>query len=285
VKRYTRECVTQVLEEYPDLTGLGFTHGEGMGGMTPQQRQDWFGETILEGMRRAGRKTKLIHRVPLSANLGTGGSTSVETERITRTAMEAIEFPEGPIWAEIKFNWSHAFSSTRLIKVHGGKLSNTYFEPMPKNYKIAWMARNEDFFCLRWGVPAFVREHITANTGSYVGGYFVGSECYIPARDYFSAPRRGGALEVRLRAAVAVLQAVGPAALQPGHARPGVPRRVHAPLREGRRGVAGGPRPGRNHAVAAGLGLRLLLGFYALQRRVHGPAQGPHGLHFGGPPD
>jgi hypothetical protein len=28
--------------------------------------------------------------------------------------MEAIDFPEGPIWAEIKFNWSHAFSSTRL---------------------------------------------------------------------------------------------------------------------------------------------------------------------------
>jgi hypothetical protein len=153
VKRYTRECVTQVLEEYPDLTGLGFTHGEGMGGMTPQQRQDWFGETILEGMRRANRKVKLIHRVPLSANLGTGGSTSVETEKITRGAMEAIDFPEGPIWAEIKFNWSHAFSSTRLIKVHGGK-----------------------------------REHITANTGSYVGGYFVGSECYIPAKDYFTAP-------------------------------------------------------------------------------------------------
>jgi hypothetical protein len=188
VKRYTRECVTQVLEEYPDLTGLGFTHGEGMGGMTPQERQDWFGETILEGMRLAKRKTKLIHRVPLSANLGTGGSTSVETERITRRAMEAIEFPEGPIWAEIKFNWSHAFSSTRLVKVHGGKLSNTYFEPAPKNYKIAWMARNEDFFCLRWGVPAFVREHITTNAQPYVGGYFVGSECYIPAKDYFSAP-------------------------------------------------------------------------------------------------
>ncbi len=188
VKRYTRECVTQVLEEYPDLTGLGFTHGEGMGGMTPQQRQDWFGETILEGMRRANRKVKLIHRVPLSANLGTGGSTSVETEKITRGAMEAIDFPEGPIWAEIKFNWSHAFSSTRLVKVHGGKLSNTYFEPAPKNYKIAWMARNEDFFCLRWGVPGFVREHITANTQPYVGGYFVGSECYIPAKDYFTAP-------------------------------------------------------------------------------------------------
>lgn len=42
-------------------------------------------------------------------------------------------------------------------------------------------------FCLRWGVPDFVRAHITANSPSYVGGYFVGSECYIPAKDYFTS--------------------------------------------------------------------------------------------------
>ncbi|GAA4420641.1 hypothetical protein GCM10023187_56040 [Nibrella viscosa] len=188
IRRYTRESVTQVLNEYPDLTGIGFTHGEGMWGMTPQQRQDWFTETILEGMRLANRKAKLIHRVPLSANLALGGSTSVDTEQLTRKAMEKLDFLDGPIWTEIKFNWSHAFSSPRLIKVHGGKLNDTYFKPEPKNYKIAWMARNEDFFCLRWGVPNFIREHIATNTQSYVGGYFVGSECYIPAVDYFTKP-------------------------------------------------------------------------------------------------
>ncbi|QDK79930.1 hypothetical protein EXU85_15455 [Spirosoma sp. KCTC 42546] len=186
IKRYTRECVTQVLNEYPDLSGFGFTHGEAMWGMTPQQRQDWFGETILEGMRRANRKAKLIHRIPLSANVALGGSTSVETEQLTRKAMEQLDFVEGPIWAEIKFNWSHAFSSPTLIKVHGGKLNDTYFKPQPTNYKIAWMMRNEDFFCLRWGVPDFIRQHIATNTQPYVGGYFVGSECYIPAKDYFT---------------------------------------------------------------------------------------------------
>ena len=186
VKRYTRESVTQVLEEYPDLSGIGFTHGEGMGGMTPQQRQDWFKETIIEGMRLANRKSKLIHRVPLSANLGTGGSTSVDTEQLTREAMEKLDFYEEPIWVEIKFNWSHAHSTPELVKVHGGKLSDTYFQPEPKNYKIAWMARNEDFFCLRWGEPDFIRKHIATNTESYIGGYFVGSECYIPAKDYFT---------------------------------------------------------------------------------------------------
>ena len=186
VKRYTRESVTQVLEEYPDLSGIGFTHGEAMWEMTPQQRQDWFKETIIEGMRLADRKSKLIHRVPLSANLALGGSTSIDTEQITREAMEELDFLDGPIWAEIKFNWSHAYSTPKLVKVHGGKLNDTYFKPEPKNYKIAWMARNEDFFCLRWGVPDFIRKHIATNTQSYVGGYFVGSETYIPAKDYFT---------------------------------------------------------------------------------------------------
>jgi hypothetical protein len=187
VKRYIRESVTQVLEEYPDLAGFGISHGEGMGGMTPKQRQDWMEETMIEGMRLANRKTKFIHRVPFSANLGSGGSTSIDTEKLTREAMEKIDFFDGPIWVEMKFNWSHAHSTPNLVKVHGGKLGTTYFDPEPSNYKITWMARNEDFFTLRWGVPDFIRTHIAKNNHSYVGGYFVGSEGYIPVKDYFTA--------------------------------------------------------------------------------------------------
>jgi hypothetical protein len=189
IKRYTRECVTQMLDEYPDLTGIGLTLGEGMAGMTPQQREDWIKETIIEGMRLAKRKSKLVHRIPFSSTTGSLGITSIETEKLTRKAIEDeanMGFTEGPIWADLKFNWSHAHSTTRLIKVHGGKLYDTYFNPLPTKYKVTWTARNEDFFCLRWGVPSFVREHILANSKPYVGGYFIGSETYIPAKDYFT---------------------------------------------------------------------------------------------------
>jgi len=191
VKRYTRESVTQLLQEYPELSGMGLTHGEYMGGMTPKQREDWMNETIIDGMLKAKRKVKLVHRIPLSANTGSGGSTSIETERLTRKVIEAegdLEFIEGPIWADLKFNWSHAHSTTKLVKVHGGKMYDALFNPLPINYKITWTARNEDFFCLRWGVPQFVRDHIIENTPPYVGGYFVGSETYIPAKDYFTKP-------------------------------------------------------------------------------------------------
>lgn len=186
VKRYIRESVTQVLKEYPDLSGFAISHGEGMGGMTPRERQDWMNETMIEGMRLADRPVKFIHRVPFSAGTGSEGSTSMDTEQITRKAMEKLDYFDGPIWVEMKFNWSHAHSTPELVKVHGGKLGDTYFVPEPENYKITWMARNEDFFALRWGVPDFIREHIETNTASYVGGYFIGSETYIPAKDYFT---------------------------------------------------------------------------------------------------
>lgn len=187
VKRYTRECVTQVIDEYEDLAGLGITHGERMGGMTPEERQQWFLDTFIAGMKAAKRPVKFIHRAPLSAGKGSGGSTGAAVEQMTRASMENMDLPQ-PIWVEMKFNWSHALSSPKLVHVHGGPLSDAYWNPPPRNYRITWMARNEDVFCLRWGEPDFIRRHIELNGASHVGGYFVGSECYIPAKDYFTKP-------------------------------------------------------------------------------------------------
>ncbi len=195
VKNYTRECITQMLQEYPELDGMGITHGEMMGGMTPEEREHWLHSTIIEGMRLAGRKTKLVHRIPLSADKNSGGSTSREAELITRHIIETeadLDFIEQPIWADMKYNWSHAHSTPKLIKVHGGKLYDGYFNPIPEKYKVTWTARNEDFLCLRWGVPDFVRAHIAENQQAYTGGYFIGSETYIPAKDYFTKNTEGG---------------------------------------------------------------------------------------------
>ena len=189
VKKYLRESVKQVLEEYPNLDGVGISHGEGMAGMTPLERQQWMDEVLIAGMLDADRPVKLIHRVPFSSGSSSDPGVSKNVEEVTRAAMEQLDDRfDGPIWVEMKFNWSHAHSTPKLEKVHGGKLGDTYFEPLPTNYKIVWQARNEDFFALRWGVPDFIRKHIELNgQAEYVGGYFTGSETYIPALDYFTA--------------------------------------------------------------------------------------------------
>jgi len=185
VKQYTKECVTQVINEYPNLTGLGITLGEGMGGMTPLEREQWILDTFMEGIRAADREIEFIHRLPLSAGTGSGGSTDPVVETMTRASLDTLSGVKKPILTELKFNWSHAYSSPKLVKVHGGDITDAYWKPMPENYRIAWMMRNEDFFTLRWGQPDFIREHIRRNGHEYVQGYYVGSECYIPAVNYF----------------------------------------------------------------------------------------------------
>ena len=194
-RRYLRESVTQMLEEYPNLDGIGVSHGEGMAGMTPLERQQFVDEVYVAGALAAKRAqpVKLIHRVPFSSGLDSGPGVSADVEKITRAAMEKLgnRF-DGPIWVEMKFNWSHGHSTPKLVKVHGGRLGDTYFNPLPTNYRIVWQVRNEDFFALRWGVPNFIRQHVAANAVQpYVGGYFIGSETYIPALDYFTARSRG----------------------------------------------------------------------------------------------
>ncbi len=145
IKRYVRESVAQVLEEYPNLTGLGLSHSEGMGGWMPEQRDAWLKETYLAAIKSVDRPVKMIHKVPSSAGKSMDGSTSVDTEKLVRNTLESIDYVDGPIWLAGKYNWSHGHSTPTFVRVHGGELHDTYFKPEPENYKFTWVVRNEDF--------------------------------------------------------------------------------------------------------------------------------------------
>jgi hypothetical protein len=187
VEQYTRETITQVIDEYPDLDGLGITLGERMGGMTPQERREWLDRTILAGIKAANRKIKFVYRAPLSADTGSGGSTSEENDIQSRRHIEQQDMLAAT-YVEFKFNWSHGHSSPRLFMVHGGKLTDKYYNPLPTKYKYVWTVRNEDFYRLRWGNSDFIREFIRNNGQEYVAGCFLGSEVFTPAMDYTSLP-------------------------------------------------------------------------------------------------
>ncbi len=143
--------------------------------MSPADREDWIKDTFVEGMKAAGRKVKFIHRAVLAG----------DPEEMRRV-IDYADLAE-PAIVEVKFNWSHGHSTPLLSLTHSddqGSIMKAFWEPAPENYFIAWMIRNEDFFVLRWGDHEFIREHIQTNHHSYVDGYFVGSEGYIPAADY-----------------------------------------------------------------------------------------------------
>jgi hypothetical protein len=185
VEDYTRKTITAVINEYPELDGLGITFGERMGEQGPDERRAWIDRTILAGMKDANRKIKFIYRAPLSANLVSGGSTSEENDIESRKQMENLDV-NGIVHLELKYNWSHGHSTPRFYMVHGGKLSDKYFVPEPVKYKVVWTVRNEDFYFLRWGNADFIREFISNNSHSYVEGCFLGSEVFIPALDHTS---------------------------------------------------------------------------------------------------
>ena len=180
VKKYTKESVTQLINEYEDLTGLGVTLADWMGNwgndkMTSLERENWIQETFVDGINEANRKVKFIHRAVLAGD-----------PNEMRKVIDKANLPDKTI-VEIKFNWSHGHSTPKLSLTHAndnGTILNDFWNPKPDNYFIAWMIRNEDFFVLRWGDPEFIREHIKTNNHEYVDGYFIGSEGYIPAKDY-----------------------------------------------------------------------------------------------------
>ena len=179
VRRYTRESITQVINEYEDLTGVGVTLADWMVGMTPAEREEWTEDTFIDGMKAADRPVKFIHRSVLS-----GSAEDM------RTLLDRANLPF-PTHVEVKFNWSHGLSSPKLALTHAsttGEINTRFWDPKPLNYNIEWMIRNEDAFILRWGEPDFVREHIGTNMADFVDGYFIGSENYIPAVDYSHRP-------------------------------------------------------------------------------------------------
>ncbi|MDH3650342.1 MAG: hypothetical protein OEQ53_11700 [Saprospiraceae bacterium] len=176
-KDYIRTSVLQVIEEYPDLAGVGVTLADWMTGMTPGDREDWIEDTFVAAIKGASREVRFLHRAVLSGS-------SDEMRRI----LDKAAF-HNPTLVEVKFNWSHGHSTPKLLITHAseqGEVNEGFWDPAPANYKIQWMIRNEDFFILRWGDPDFIRDHINMNTRNFVNGYHIGSEGYIPGWDYIT---------------------------------------------------------------------------------------------------
>lgn len=179
---YTRESVLAVINEYEELGGIGVTLADWMNNMTAAQREDWIADTFVKAINEAKRKTKFMHRAVLSGS-------PIEMRRV----IDEAKLPD-PVLVEVKFNWSHGHSTPHLALTHDnttGTIDKGFWSPEPKNYKIQWMVRNEDFWILRWGEPDFIRQHIEVNKKSYVDGYHIGSEGYIPAFDYFTKTELG----------------------------------------------------------------------------------------------
>ena len=165
IRDYQKECVKELLAEYPELTGIGTCPGEFMHG-TAEWRENWIKETYLAGIRESGRPAvPFIHRAWFSE------------PPATIAMLKAAQYPR-PVLLDIKFNGEHMYSSTSFHV-----LSNAWISGESKPYKLLWHLRNDCIFQLRWGDPDFASGVVRNCGGPGSAGFVMGSEIEVPGMD------------------------------------------------------------------------------------------------------
>lgn len=246
VQRYMRESVTQLINEYPELTGIGISQNERMEGVDEQVWQDWIVDTYSAALDSAGRKPEVIIR-----------AHTHPAPELTRKAVEEKMNRWGTTYMDVKFNWSHAHATPDLMYIHGGSKSKILWEPKPEKYSMIYTMRNEDFFVLRWGEPEFIREMIKRNSQDYVGGYLIGSETYIPGKEYITKPGKHLTWEYAFEKQWLFYQVWGRLMYNPGTSND-----VFANMFDRKYGIAYGDKLMKAHVLADKMPLKLA-SFYA----------------------
>jgi dienelactone hydrolase len=170
IRDYQKECVRELLVEYPELTGIGTCPGEQMGG-TAEWRENWIRDTYLAGIVASKRtEVPFIHRY-----WGTEPAAAA-------TMLAEAQYP-GPVYLDLKFNGEHLYSSATPHLQEPRWLTQ---EPRP--YKLLWHLRNDCIFQLRWADPGFAAALVRNCGGPDSAGFVIGSEVEVPGLDRIHTP-------------------------------------------------------------------------------------------------
>jgi hypothetical protein len=170
IRDYQKECIKELVREYPELTGMGTCPGEKMP-MSAVANAEWIRDVYLDTLAKTGRKMPFIYRY--------WGAQPKETAEMLVKA----KYP-GEILLDIKFNGEHMYSST---KPH---LEETrWLTQAQRPYKLLWHLRNDCIFQLRWGDPEFAGKVFDNCGGAESGGFVMGSEIEIPGADRYHTPQ------------------------------------------------------------------------------------------------
>ncbi len=198
IRDYEKECIKELLREYPELTGMGTCPGENMP-LSAAANAEWIRDVYLDTLAKTGRKMPFIYRY--------WGARPKET-----ADMLLKEKYPGEILLDIKFNGEHMYSST---KPHPEEMR--WLTQPQRPYKFLWHLRNDCIFQLRWGDPEFAAEVVKNCGGPESAGFVTGSEIEIPGADRYHTPadRCPPRLGLRVRERLDALRRLGPDGLQP----------------------------------------------------------------------
>jgi hypothetical protein len=170
IRDYQKECIRELLREYPELTGLGTCPGENMP-MSAAANTEWIRDVYLDTLANTGRRIPFIYRYWFAQ------------PKLTADMLAKQKYP-GDILLDIKFNGEHMYSSTRP---HPEEMRWLTQEQRP--YKLLWHLRNDCIFQLRWGDPEFTGRTLSNCGGTDSAGFVMGSEIEIPGADRNHTPQ------------------------------------------------------------------------------------------------
>jgi len=170
---YFRRSARELVLTYPLLAGLGITAGENMpargGGLTKEQ---WLRETYGRGIeealqRQPGRTFRVIHRCH-------------------QTSLQSVLDPwkdyPGPFDLSFKYAQAHMYASPEP------PFARKALAALPPGRRMWMTIRNDDFYNLRWGDPAFARAFLRGLPGpDRLAGFTMGPDGIVWGREFHLA--------------------------------------------------------------------------------------------------
>lgn len=171
--------VKALMDTYPLLAGIGVTAGENMdfiGASTDadstyfQSDIEFISDTYGRGIKdylaeHPKRQFRLIHRMQMA-----------KYDHI----ME--QFKDFPCDFEISFKYSqaHMYSSTKPNFIQG------FLKEKASDVRIWLTVRNDDYYMMRWGNPAFAKEYLANMPKECMSGFYMGPDGFTWGRDYMT---------------------------------------------------------------------------------------------------
>jgi hypothetical protein len=178
-RAYFRECVRQFFETYPDLTGLGITVGERMGGMTNMEKEEWawdaYGRGLIEyAEANPERDIVFIHR-----------QHQGDLSDILEYFQPLVDIPNVRFDLSFKYSKAHAHSTP----------TPAYWDRVgmeaglrPNDLKSWLTIRNDDWYFLHWADPHYVRDYVKnfPEPGTFVNSVYIGADGWVFTKEFVS---------------------------------------------------------------------------------------------------
>ena len=178
-KDYLRACTKQFIETYPDLTGIGITVGEKMGGLNDGEKEEWaweaYGKGVMEyAQAHPERELVFIHRHH-------DGNLDDIMEHFT----PLNELPNVRLDLSFKYSQAHGHATVKPNYWDRKRMAAA----VDRSGLKSWLTiRNDDFYFLHWADPQFVRDYVKnfPEVGKYVDSVYIGPDGWVFTRDFAS---------------------------------------------------------------------------------------------------